>query len=153
MQLLPDLHGWKIKYYSMSTQYFLQISLNVLIIFWLISPFYLIASWRKERASSRANYNIKGTLLCLGSENMALPLGWVSRVTTSTLHSIFLYCKSEMMTPVSCDCYVDWNEYHNSEILLFCDVLLILWHYVLLVGNHPQDYDSAGPELGCTIYI
>lgn len=81
MQLFPDLYGWKIKYSSMPTQYFLQISPNVLIIFWLIihiwliSPIYLIATWGKEGASSRANYTTKEKLLGLGSESRALSRG------------------------------------------------------------------------------
>lgn len=41
----------------------------------------------------------------------------------------------------------------DSEMVLFCDVLLILWHYLLLVWNHPQDYYSAGRELRCTTDI
>lgn len=93
MQLFPDLYGWKIKYSSMPTQYFRQISLSVLIILWLItyiwliSPVYLIATGRKEGASSRANYAIE-KLLGLGSESKVLSL----------LLSIFLFCKSETMT-------------------------------------------------------
>ena len=39
----------------------------------------------------------------------------------------------------------------DSEMLLFCDVLLILWYYLLLVWNHPQDSYRSGLELRCII--
>lgn len=68
-------------------------------------------------------------------------------MTIRALPSSFLFCKSER-TSTSCYYYVAWIGISDSEMLLFCDVLLILW-YVLLVWNHPQDSHHTGLELRC----